>query len=768
MAQRTKLLLLIPHLGGGGAEQVTAKLARDLDPNRFEIHLCLITSDGLGATDPPPWVTLHRFRLKRVRHAWLKLIRLIRAEQPHVVLSNMAHLNFLLLAIKPFLPRQTRILIRQNAPASAVAKTWLSRLAYRHLYPLADTILCQSQAMARDLEDAFAIPRHKLKVLVNPIDKLDIATLDTAIATNSRQISSAEADRTSAPSAYPPINDTPTNDPPTNAWPRILTVARLSPEKGIDLLLNALPEIRRRYPSMCLEILGAGPEEASLRKLALALNLEDAVYFRGYIEHPSRHYPNATLFALPSRQEGMPNALLEAAAAGLPLVATPCSEGLSDLLRGAPGTWISATISANSLAETILCALATLPNCLTSPRRFQHDFLTPFESKTAIAAYEALLANPTTQPAFRTAILIPTLDQIGGAERQVLMLAKELSARGHQVTVIALSGNGGSSSLELAVAGVDFVSLEMRKAWVDPRGWSRYLTWAIQAKPDLVHAHLPHATWFARCTRLVVPVRVLVDTIHTSNTGGRARKLAYRITSPLTNQVTCVSQSAASKAITARMASTPSLAILPNGIPLPGPHTSCPQNDAQPSPFVWIAVGRLSPVKDYPTLLRAFAALSDNPRLQIVGSGNDEQSLRNLAGELGIEDRVNFVGFQRDVQSLLSTSDAFVLSSLWEGLPVSALEAAAAVLPVVATDANGTREATVPGKTCFIVPVGDVPALSNSMMQIMSMPPHQRKTMGANGRTFVEEHFAISAVVNRWESLYSDLLTRHPHASRRG
>src|SRR5271155_5064651 len=113
MTQRTKLLLLIPHLGGGGAEQVTSQLAQHLDPNRFEIHLCSITGDAPGARHPPPWVTLHSFRHERVRQAWLKLIRLIRTEQPDVVLSNMAHLNFLVLASRPFPPRQTRILVRQ-------------------------------------------------------------------------------------------------------------------------------------------------------------------------------------------------------------------------------------------------------------------------------------------------------------------------------------------------------------------------------------------------------------------------------------------------------------------------------------------------------------------------------------------------------------------------------------------------------------------------------------------------------------------------------
>ena len=735
MKQRIKLLLAIPHLGGGGAERVIANLAQHLDPQRFEIHLVLFADDGPGAEASPEWVIVHRFGASRVRNAWLRLLRLIRAERPDVILSGMAHLNFLLLLLKPFFSRRTAILIRQNTTASAAATDVLTRLAYRYLYPRANRIICQSQEMADDLSRSFSIVPEKLVVLTNPVD---IAGIRAAYAA-----------QTESPSA---------------AAHHLLCVGRLSPEKGVDLLLHSLPAVKAIHPNIHLTILGTGSAANFVQQLAVDLGLESTVTFAGYAD-PAAYYAITTLFVLPSHYEGMPNALLEAAAAGLPIVATPCSLGVTDLLHDAPGTWITPAIDPEAIAQTILTALAELNRSLNAPARFNHAFLAPFELPTAIAAYASLLENTVNPQSL--AMIIPTIDQIGGAERQVLLLAKELSARGWRVTLIALSGSGQTVAAELAAAKVDFQSLEMRKAWIDPRGWLRYRAWFRKHRPGIVHAHLPHATWFARWVRLLAPIRVLVDTIHTSkttsNSGGSGRRLGYKLSNWLTSQVTCVSEAVANAALAAGIASREKMRIIPNGVVLPPPSSPRSPNES----FQWIAIGRLAPVKDYPTLLRAFAALSGQPSLQIAGTGPEEASLRNLAAALQIESRVHFTGFKADVQPLLEAADAFALSSLWEGLPVSILEASAASLPVAATDAAGSREAIVPGETGLLVPIADPASLAQAMTRIMLMPHELRQQMGANGRRFVGTNHSLSKVADRWEDLYAELLRNHPNPARR-
>lgn len=372
----------------------------------------------------------------------------------------------------------------------------------------------------------------------------------------------------------------------------------------------------------------------------------------------------------------------------------------------------------------------------------------------------------------KIAMLIPTIDQIGGAERQVLMLAAAFAAEnserdgGYQVTVIALSGSGGAAAERLAEIGVCYVSLGMRKAWIDPRGWMRYLDWARVHEPEIVHSHLPHATWFARCVRLISPVRVLIDSIHTSNTGGLTRRGGYRVTDRLTDHVTCVSQSVADAVVDSGMAFRENLSVLPNGVDVRGLGKRCAV--IRRNPFQWIAVGRLSPVKDYPTMLRAFATLDGLPVLAIAGTGPDEAAVRQLAEDLAIGDRVRFVGFQADVEPLLLEADAFVLTSLWEGLPVSVLEAQAAGLPVVATDGRGTPEAMLHGRTGLIVPVGDVAGLATAMAAILEMSGEQRAVMGAEGREYVLRNYSMPMIVKRWQQLYAQLLAENPTESRAG
>lgn len=368
----------------------------------------------------------------------------------------------------------------------------------------------------------------------------------------------------------------------------------------------------------------------------------------------------------------------------------------------------------------------------------------------------------------RIAYMIPTLDQIGGAERQVLLLAKAFAARGWQVTVIVLSGNGGEAAEELRSAGIIFYSLHMRKAWLDPLGWIRYCTWHAANKPEIVHAHLPHATFFARFVRLIAPVPVLIDTIHTIHAGTRARQFLSRQTRSIPSHVTCVANSVKDAYAAAKLLPDGRSSVLPNAIDT----TSLPSfrqvSDNVPKPFLWIALGRLTPVKDYPTLLRAFAELSGEPRLTIAGAGPDQASLAELARTLHIEARVHFAGFVSNVWPLLAASDAFVLSSLWEGLPISLLEACAAGLPVVATQTEGAREVLTVCQSGLLVPVGDHVALAEAMAKVMDLSPSARNEIGARNHRAAIENYSLPVSVNRWAELYTRLLNERPRPRRKG
>jgi glycosyltransferase involved in cell wall biosynthesis len=351
------------------------------------------------------------------------------------------------------------------------------------------------------------------------------------------------------------------------------------------------------------------------------------------------------------------------------------------------------------------------------------------------------------------AIAIPGIDRIGGAERQALLLAKGLRRRGWRVSMVALSGTGGDAAAELRNAGVGFISLEMRKGLADPRGWLRFHRWLWRERPDVVHAHLPHAAWLARWSRLAAPVPVVIDTLHSSCTGRMGRQ-----------HVTAVSHATAEAHLVAGMVEADHLSVLGNGI-----EVDAWRPDAQvraimrrelglAGEFLWIAVGRLEPVKDYPAMLQALAGQPETARLLVLGAGPLKTDLVQLAARLGLERRVRFQGFEPNVKRWIQAADGFVLSSRYEGLPMVMLEAGACGLPAVATDVPGTREVIADGKNGWLAPAGDPQALAAAMARLMRAPIEERRAMGERARQRVAVRFSLDNVLDRWERLYEELL----------
>ncbi len=353
MAQRIRVLLIIQRLGGGGAQQVVALLARGLSKEKYDIHLVLVTQASVAAASLPPWVTVHALGARRVRAGALPLLRLVWRLRPSVILSGAPEVSFLVLLLRPIFPPNISVLVRQTGTVSAALAfgglprytRWLYQVLYRH----ADRLICESRAMAEDQAREIEIGEEMIAVLPNPVDLEGIRRAEDA------------------PCAW------------SGPGPHLLAVGRLAPEKGFDLLLEALATVRGRFPQADLILAGGGREETALKSLCRSLGLEDSVRFAGQVDCPYAFFPGATLFVLSSHHEGMPNALLEASAAGLPLVAVPASGGVVDLLRGQPGAWLAPEISSEALATTLLAALDTI-----RPReRFCRGFFTSADDMAA-------------------------------------------------------------------------------------------------------------------------------------------------------------------------------------------------------------------------------------------------------------------------------------------------------------------------------------------------------------------------------------------------
>ena len=174
-----------------------------------------------------------------------------------------------------------------------------------------------------------------------------------------------------------------------------------------------------------------------------------------------------------------------------------------------------------------------------------------------------------------------------------------------------------------------------------------------------------------------------------------------------------------------------------------------PWFDDRPCPVI-LAIGRMKKVKDFSTLLRAFARLlvQRPARLIVLGEGRLRPSLQSLARELGIAERVDFPGFQENPYAFLAKADLFVLSSRHEALPTVLIEAMACGCPVVSTDCpSGPREILEDGRLGPLVPVGDTEALAKAMVRVLDEPP---------SRDLLRERasfFSVERAVERYERL---------------
>jgi glycosyltransferase involved in cell wall biosynthesis len=366
-------------------------------------------------------------------------------------------------------------------------------------------------------------------------------------------------------------------------------------------------------------------------------------------------------------------------------------------------------------------------------------------------------------------LFLSTSMGMGGADQQLLSAAEVLRSRGHEVLIVSLT-ELGPMGLEARSLGLRTESLEMRRGIPDPRGLVRLVRLVRAWRPDVLHSHMIHANLMARALRLLVPVPVMISTIHSVDEGGPLRMAAYRLSNGLVDHMTIISEAAAHRFITKRIIPRELLTVVPNGVDIdrmqhvpPGTRESLRNSLGLRHEFVWLAVGRFEEPKDYPTMLRAFARVRERqPQtvLLLVGRGSLQPETEALVRELGLAGAVRFLGVRRDVPSVMSAADGYVMSSAWEGMPMVLLEAAAAGLPIVATMVGGNQEVVRHEESGFLTPARDAEAIGLAMLRLMALSAAERRSMGERGREHVRAHYGLNRVAERWEGIYWEVVAR--------
>ena len=354
---------------------------------------------------------------------------------------------------------------------------------------------------------------------------------------------------------------------------------------------------------------------------------------------------------------------------------------------------------------------------------------------------------------------------VGGAEIHLLNLIKHLDRDRYSPTVLCI-GNNGPIGEEIAKEGVPVTELGLLRKGGDPRIVKLLREFLRREKISLVHSHLYHANYYGRMAafREGIPA---VCTIH--NTYARPkvhRRLINRWLARRTARIIAVSGPVRDDIIRYDGVDPSKVVVIPNGVD-PGtfdiPLTRVEAREKIGIPaehFLIGTVGRLEEQKGLQYLVDAVRMLREDGKqafLLVAGSGREEARLREQATRDGIEDAVFFVGTRRDVPELYRAMDVFALSSLWEGGPITLLEAMASGLPVVATPVGFVPEVVRDGVNGFIVPARDPVRLGIALWRVREDPVRAAQ-IGREGRETVRGRYTHRHLAEKVMVVYEEVL----------
>lgn len=360
----------------------------------------------------------------------------------------------------------------------------------------------------------------------------------------------------------------------------------------------------------------------------------------------------------------------------------------------------------------------------------------------------------------KISVLITTynLDH-GGVEEVILTYAKLLDKERFAVTVACLrSGTVAAEIARLPGVRLEFIDTKSRVL-----RFFRFVGLAREVKADIVHNH---ACWYGHLAGLFAGAKNL-ETVHNMYFWFTwFERWHYGLYCRLAHRMIAVSDYVRRFTIEHfPLMQAEKLVVIRNGIhyqQFQGVHGAAELRAAlgiSPEAPVVGFVGRLAEQKGVAYLVDAVAELAKRfPELRVVvvGEGELREELQARARQLP---QMIFAGFQREIPRYLSMFDIFVLPSLWEGLPMSILEAMAAGKPVVATGVSGTPEVVVDGETGYIVEPKNVGQLAEKLSLLIA-DGELRRRMGAAGRDRVIAHFSAEGMVRTSEALYEALLRR--------
>ena len=353
----------------------------------------------------------------------------------------------------------------------------------------------------------------------------------------------------------------------------------------------------------------------------------------------------------------------------------------------------------------------------------------------------------------------------GGAEMVLATIVSSLPASRWQSRVIVPRADW---LLErLSERGHEVVSIPTHRS-ADVGYLARLVREVRAFRPTVIHAHLLGSAVYGSLAALLSGGTPVLCTFHGRPdlpSQDRLLSLKGRILSRSANRIAYVSHDL--RAFAEPLLGVPARAgaVVHNGVDFTDPPISGDERlecGARPGHVLIGAVGNIRPAKDYANLLRAAAVVcASRPEVRFAIAGDRTgplaEPLRRMVEQLGLEDRVRFLGFRSDVRALIKSFDLFVSSSYTEGLPLATVEAVGMGVPVVVTNCGGVPEVVTAGETGLLVPPRDAAALAEGILSALGN--WERSTaMARAGALDVRRRFAKERMCGAYQALYAEMI----------